>query len=63
MRLVGLVQVILAVGWTGASHAHTPSGTEATSALVSAVVTLGVLLWGRRIERRQAEKILPFRRD
>jgi len=59
---VDLVRLVVGAGWAGAGNGHTPTGTESSSALLAVLITAGVLLWGRLIERERARKMLPFRR-
>jgi hypothetical protein len=58
-----LVDVIVAVGWAGAANGPAPSSSEPSSAIIALVLTVAVHLWGRRIDRQRARKILPFRRE
>jgi hypothetical protein len=57
-----LLEIVLATGWAGEGSGPTPTGTEPSSAIIALLLTAAVLLWGRRIERGSARKILPFRR-
>jgi hypothetical protein len=59
---VSILSAVLAVGWSDPAAAHAPTGTESSSAILAAVLTGVVLVWGRRIDREKPNNVIPFRR-